>query len=282
MQKVKIITDSSCDLDIDYLNEIGVEMSPLVTILEDGDFLDRVEITPGEFYKKLKNIKKLPTTSQSTPASFYKLFKEAIDNDMEVVCIAFSSKLSGTYQSAIIAKEMLNNDERVEVIDSLAASVGQGLIVEKAAFMAREGKNKDEIINEVIRMRGKMEHIIGVGSLDMLKLGGRISASQAVIGNLLSVKPILHFVDGAIFPLDKTRGKKGLIKKLIQILEEKGEDIKSNRIGISYSEDLEFARELENEIKEKLGIDNILISEIGSVIGSHVGPSTIALFFIRK
>lgn len=282
MQKVKIVTDSSCDLDLDYLKELNVYMSPLITIFEDGEFLDRVEMSPGEFYEKLKNIKTLPSTSQATPASFSKKFKEALDEGMEVLCIAFSSKLSGTYQSALIAKEMLDNDERIEVIDTLAASVGQGLIVEKAALMAKEGKSREEISKEVIRMKNGMQHIIGVGSLEMLKLGGRISSSQAVIGNLLNVKPILQFIDGAIFPLDKTRGKKGIIKRFLQILEERCEEVKNSRIGISYSVDIEFANELKDEINKKFGVDDFLISEIGSVIGSHVGPSTLALFFVGK
>lgn len=282
MQKVKIVTDSSCDLDIEYLKELNVDMSPLITVFEDGEFLDRVEMPPNEFYKKLKNIKKLPTTSQATPASFSKHFKAALDEGMEVLCIAFSSKLSGTYQSALIAKEMLDNDEKIEVIDSLAASVGQGLIVEKAALMAKEGKSREEISKEVIRLKSGIKHIIGVGSLEMLKLGGRISSSQAVIGNLLNVKPILQIIDGAIFPMDKTRGKKGIIKRFLQILDEQCDDIENARIAISYSEDIEFAGELQEAIKQKFQVNNFLVSEIGSVIGSHVGPGTLALFFIGK
>lgn len=280
MQKVKIVTDSSCDLDLDYLNELSVSMSPLTVMLEEDQYLDRVEMSPTDFYKKLKTVKKLPTTSQATPAEFHKHFKEALDNNMEVLCVAFSSKLSGTYQSALIAKEMLDNDERIEVIDTLAASVGQGLIVEKAALMAKEGCSREEISKVVYSMRDKMQHIFGVGSLEMLKLGGRISASKAVIGNVLGVKPILHFEEGAIFPLDKARGRKGVIKKLVEILEQRGIDIKNNRIGISYSYDREFAEELRSEINKKFGTDNILISEIGAVIGSHVGEGTIVLFFI--
>ncbi|MEG0371081.1 MAG: DegV family protein [Clostridium sp.] len=282
MQTVKIITDSSCDLELDYLKELSVEMSPLVTILEDGEYLDRVEMLPGEFYKKLKNIKKLPTTSQASPASFKKQFEDALRNDMKVLCITFSSKLSGTYQSAIIAKEMLDNDERIEVIDSLSASVGQGLIIERAAIMAREGRSIQDISLEVMKMVDKMQHLIAVGSLEMLKLGGRISPSQAAIGSLLNVRPILHIIQGVILPLEKCRGKKGVIKKLTQLFEERREEITEQRIGISYSEDREFAMEVIDEIKQKFGIEDILITEIGSVIGSHVGPSTIVLCFLGK
>lgn len=280
MQKVKIITDSSCDLELSYLKELSVDMSPLVTILEDGEFLDRVEIGPSEFYSKLSSVKKIPTTSQASPASFKKQFSDALENDMEVLCIAFSSKLSGTYQSALIAKEMLENDDRIEVIDTLCASVGQGLLVEKAALMAKEGKDRKEISITIKDMASKMQHLIAVGSLDMLKMGGRISSSQAAIGGLLNVKPILHVVDGVIMPLEKCRGKKGVIKKLVQLIEERGEDIQNQRIGLSYSQDKDFALEVAEELKNKLNIENILITEIGSVIGSHVGPSTLALCFL--
>ena len=281
MQKVKIITDSSCDLDINYLDELNVHMCPLVTIFKDGEFLDRVEISPEEFYKKLENIKDLPKTSQVTPTLYLEAFKKALEEDMEVLCIAFSSKLSGTYQSAILAKEMLNNNEKIHIIDTLSASVGQGLIVEKAALMAKENKDINDIKQEVANMVSKVKHLIGVGSLEMLKRGGRISSSKALVGNLLGVRPILNIEEGKIFPLDKARGKKGLIKRLIEILEESGEDIKNKRIGISYSKDIEVAKELECELNKK-GINNILISEIGAVIGSHVGPGTIALFFFGK
>ncbi|MEF9952485.1 MAG: DegV family protein [Clostridium sp.] len=280
MQKVKIITDSSCDLDLGYLGELSVDMSPLVTILEDGEFLDRVEMGPEEFYNKLKNVKKIPTTSQASPASFKKQFEDALNNDMEVFCIAFSSKLSGTYQSALIAKEMLDNNEKIEVIDSLCASVGQGLLVEKAALMAKEGKSRVEISSAIQEMASKMEHLIAVGSLEMLKMGGRISSSQAAIGSLLNVKPILQIVEGAIQPLEKCRGKKGVIKKLVQLIEERGEDITNARIGLSYSQDRDFANEVAEELKTKLGVENILITEIGSVIGSHVGPATVNLCFV--
>ncbi len=281
MQKVKIITDSSCDLDISYLDELNVHMCPLVTIFSDGEFLDRVEMSPEEFYKKLESTKDLPKTSQVTPTLFLEAFKKALEEDMEVLCLAFSSKLSGTYQSAVLAKEMLDNSEKIHIIDTLSASVGQGLIVEKAALMAKENKNVNEITQEVFNMISKIKHLIGVGSLDMLKRGGRISSSKAIVGNLLGVRPILNVEKGEIFPLDKARGRKGLIKKLIEILEESGEDIQNTRIGISYSKEIEIAKELEGELNKK-GINNILISEIGAVIGSHVGPSTIALFFVGK
>ncbi|MEG2338432.1 MAG: DegV family protein [Clostridium sp.] len=282
MQKVKIITDSSCDLELDYLRELSVDMSPLVTILEDGEFLDRVEMGPEEFYNKLKTVKKIPTTSQASPASFKKQFQDALDNNMDVLCIAFSSKLSGTYQSALIAKEMLDNDDRIEVIDTLCASVGQGLLVEKAALMAKGGAEKSEISKVVREMASKMQHLIAVGSLDMLKLGGRISSSQAAIGSLLNVKPILQVVEGSILPLEKCRGKKGVLKKLIQIFEERGEDIQNSRIGLSYAQDKEFALELAKDLKDKLNIEDVLITEIGSVIGSHVGPATLTICFVGK
>lgn len=282
MQQVKIITDSSCDLDLDYLKKLNVEMCPLTTTIDGEDFLDRIEISPSEFYKRLESAKEQPKTSQVTPAYFVTKFKKAIEDNMEVLYIGFSSKLSGTYQSAVIAKDMVDNSEKIEVIDTLAASIGQGLIVEKAAIMATEGKSRDEISKEVYKLRDKMEHIVGVGSLEMLKKGGRISPSQAAIGSLLNVKPILHIVDGSIEPLEKVRGKKAIIKRFLDILDEKCENIEKARIGISYSKDIEIANELKEKIKERFKVDNFLISEIGAVIGSHVGASTIVLFFLKK
>jgi DegV family protein with EDD domain len=170
----------------------------------------------------------------------------------------------------------------IEVIDSKGASVGYGLIVRKAALMVKEGKTKEEIVDTVIYMRDRMEHIFAVGHLDMLKKGGRISTAQAVMGTLLNVKPILQFDDGYIVPYDKVRGEKAVIKKMIDTMSERGYNLQDQIIGMNFSESNELCMQLKEEIEKTFGIKEFVISEIGAAIGSHVGGGTTSVFFMRK
>jgi len=174
------------------------------------------------------------------------------------------------------------NSDRITVIDTRAASVGFGLIVREAALMVKAGKALKEIIDKIEFMSDKMEHVFAVGSLDMLKRGGRISTTQAVMGKLLNVKPILQFDKGKIVPYDKVRGEKGIIKKLIETMKERGNDIGNQIIGLNYSGDDELCMQLKSEIQKEFGVNEFVISEIGAAIGSHVGPGTVAVFFLRK
>lgn len=281
MEKIKIFADSACDLDLDYLKELDVEMVPMIVSFGDEIFEDRVTITTREFYQKLKEFKGLPKTSQIPPARFVEAFKKYIEEGYQILYVAFSSRLSGTYQSGCVAKDMLETDDII-VIDSKAASVGLGLIVREAALMAKEGKSIEEIANKVIYMRDRMEHIFAVGNLEMLKRGGRISTAQAAIGTLLNVKPILQFDDGYIIPYDKVRGEKGIIKKIIDTMRERGYNLENQVIGMNYSNNLDFCLKLRDEIQKEFNIKEFVISEIGAAVGSHVGEGTTSVFFLRK
>lgn len=281
MEKIKIIADSACDFDKDYLDQLGVHVLPLTVNFGNETFYDRITIQPQEFYKKLNQIDDLPKTSQATPANFAEVFKKYLDEGYYVISLSFSSVLSGTYQSACIAKEMLNSDN-ITVIDTKGASVGFGLIVRSAALMVKEGKSKSEIIEKIEFMSDKMEYIFAVGNLDMLKKGGRISTTQAVMGKLLNVKPILQFDKGRIVPYDKVRGEKGIIKKLIETMKERGHNIKNQVIGLNYSGDNELCMQIKQEIEKEFGVSEFVISEIGAAIGSHVGSGTVSVFFLRE
>lgn len=281
MEKVKIITDSACDLDGSYLDELGVAVVPLSVHFGSEAYYDRVTINPNTFYKKLNESEELPKTSQVTPVNFVEEFRKYIDDGYYIISLCFSSALSGTYQSACIAKEMLGTD-KLTVIDTKAASVGFGLIVREAALMVKSGKSKEEIISRVEFLIPRMEHVFAVGSLEMLKKGGRISTTQAVMGKLLNVKPILQFDNGYIVPYDKVRGEKGIIKKLIETMKERGHDIQNQIIGLNYSWDDALCMKLKDEIQKEFGVREFVISEIGAAIGSHVGPGTVAVFFLRK
>ncbi len=281
MEKIKIFTDSSADLDLEYLKELDVEMVPLTSHFDDESYKDRIDISPGRFYDKLDTYKGAPKTSQVSPAAFMEAFKPWIEKDYRIISINLSSKLSGTYQSACLAKETLNTD-RIEVIDSKGASVGMGLIVREAALMVKADKPHDEIIEKILYMRDRMEYVFAVGSLDMLKRGGRLSGTQALVGTLLNIKPILQFNDGQIVPYEKVRGQKAVFKMLIDTMRERGHEIENQTIGLCYSVDLDMCNKLKEEISIEFGVKDFVISEIGAVVGTHVGAGTISVFFLKK
>lgn len=283
MKEIKIVVDSACDLDPDVLEELGVHMIPMKVHFGEEDYFDRTTISTGEFYKKLKNSTELPKTSQITPAIFIENIKKYIEEGYHIICICFSSRLSGTYQSACVAKEMLENED-IDVIDSKAASVGFGLIVREAGIMVKEGKTREEILDRIIYMRDRMEHIFAVGSLDMLKRGGRITRAQAVVGTLLNVKPILQIQDGYIIPYEKARGKNAVVNKMIETMKERGNEISKQLLGLNYAGEgsMELLNSLKEAITKEFGNKEFVISEIGAAIGSHAGPGTVSVFFLRK
>lgn len=275
---LKIITDSAADLSLEVAEEYGITVVPLAVNINEKSYRDRFDLTPAEFYKMLAKDNALPTTSQVTPQAFYEIFQKLVDEGHEVLAIIFSSELSGTFQSSVIAKDMVKTG-RVEIFDTKGASVGHGLTVLEAARMAKEGKDLDIVLAKAKEMAGRMEHIFVVDSLDMLKKGGRISATQAFLGGMLNVKPVLQLKEGKIIPLDKVRGWKKALAKLINVMEERGRDFEQQVIGISHADYEEMAKDLAEQIKARFKVKDIFISEIGPVIGSHTGPGTIALFF---
>jgi len=281
MTSIKIFTDSSCDFDLEYLKELDVEMVPLTSHFDDESYKDRIDISPNYFYEKLDTYKGAPKTSQVSPAAFMEAYKPWIEKDYRIISINLSSRLSGTYQSACLAKETLDTD-RIEVIDSKGASVGMGLIVREAALMVKANKSYEEIIERVLYMRDRMEYVFAVGSLEMLKRGGRLSRGQALVGTLLSIKPILQFEDGQIVPYEKVRGHKAIIKALLDTLRERGHDIQNQTIGFCYSKDMDICNKLKEEIENEYGVKEFVMFEIGAVIGSHVGAGTSSIFFMRK
>lgn len=276
---LKIVTDSACDLSLEIARELGITVVPLTVNIEGQVYRDRVDISVDEFYQRISSDNIMPTTAQIAPQTFYECFKSLLQEGHEVLALIFSSRLSGTYQSSVIAKEMLTGG-RVETLDTKSASVGLGLTVLEAAKMAKDGADLDTVLAKARDMSARMEHIFVVDSLEMLKRGGRISAAQAIIGGMLNVKPVLQIdAEGQIVPLDKVRGWKKALAKLIQVMAERGKNLEQQTIGISHANNREMVEELSQLIKTEYNVKDIFVSEIGPVIGSHAGPGTVALFF---
>ena len=263
-------------MDSDLLQELDVKLFYMPVTIKDTTFYDRLTIQPPEFYRLISEPGVMPTTSQITPVEFQQEFEEVIKNSSDqVIYIAFSSELSGTYQSACIARDGIDPD-RITVIDSKSASVGYGLTVIRAARAIKEGKNKEEVEDNINRI----QHLFIVGNFEMLKRGGRVSATSAALGNLLNIKLILHFVNGAIVPLEKTHGLKKAKKRMLEIMEERGRNLPQQLIGINHSNDYEGALEIKQLLEKKFGCQDFVISEIGAAIGSHVGAGTYSVFFL--
>lgn len=277
---VKIVTDSASDLSLEVARELDVTIIPLTVNIEGLGYKDRVELSPAEFYHKISGGNIMPTTSMVPPQDFYDCFTRFVQDGQEVLALIFSSHLSGTYQSSVVAKDMLAAG-RIETLDTKCASLGLGLVVLEAAKMAKAGAGLEAILEKARAMSGRMEHIFVVDSLEMLKRGGRISAAQAILGSMLNVKPVLQFDDGKIVPLDKVRGWKKALAKQLDTMAERGKNLEQQVIGISHANHLELAEELSELIKTRFGVKEVFISEIGPVIGSHAGPGTVALFFQR-
>jgi len=267
-------------LDSDLLQELDVKLFYMPVTIKDTTFYDRLTIQPPEFYRLISEPGVMPTTSQITPVEFQQEFEEVIKNSSDqVIYIAFSSELSGTYQSACIARDGIDPD-RITVIDSKSASVGYGLTVIRAARAIKEGKNKEEVLAEIEDNINRIQHLFIVGNFEMLKRGGRVSATSAALGNLLNIKLILHFVNGAIVPLEKTHGLKKAKKRMLEIMEERGRNLPQQLIGINHSNDYEGALEIKQLLEKKFGCQDFVISEIGAAIGSHVGAGTYSVFFL--
>lgn len=280
MNKIRLYADNACDLDLEFLEQLQVKLFYMPVTIKDKTYRDRLTISPNEFYSLIAEPGVVPMTAQITPVEFKEEFERVInESDDDIIYIAFSSGLSGTYQSACIARDMVN-PERITVIDSESASVGYGLTVIKAAQDIAAGKNKDAVISGIKDNIERIQHIFIVGNFEMLKRGGRISATSAALGNLLNIKLIAHFIDGKIHPLEKAHGIKKAKKRLLEVMEDRGYQLSEQLIGINHSNNLEGALEIKKLIEERFGCTEFVISEIGAAIGSHVGSGTYSVFFL--
>lgn len=279
MGKVKIVTDSTSDIPQDVREQYGIGMVPLKVHFGHDAYLDSVTIQVSEFYEKLAAANALPTTSQPSPAEFMELYQQiGAEPETEIISIHLSSALSGTYQSAMLAKSLLEEKIDVTVIDSKTASYGIGTMVVEAAKMAQQGKSKEEILAEIGRIRETMRIYFLVDTLEYLQKGGRIGKAAALIGSLLNIKPILSIDnDGEVASVDKVRGHKKALGRILEMLKQEfgGKPI---HVTIGHANSLSGADELNELIRSHFEVVSMSYMEIGPVIGAHVGAGTTAVF----
>lgn len=281
-----LITDSSANLTTDLIEKFGVEVIPMIFLVNDIEYRsykkgENVDIK--QYYDMMRN-KEHIKTSLLSPENYIDAFKPFLENGQDILYVGFSSGLSGTYQSSVIATEILRDeypDRKIVTCDSLCASMGEGLLVYYAAKMKQEGKSMDEIIAWLEDNKLKLCHWFTVDDLFFLKRGGRISGATAIIGSALGIKPILHVDnDGKLVSVSKARGRKQSLNALVSKMEETAIAPEKQTIFISHGDCIEDAEYVAKCVKEKFGVEDIVINYIDPVIGAHSGPGTLALFFM--
>lgn len=283
---IKILSDSGCDLPKEIIEEYNIDILPIIVNKDDKEYLDGVTIQAKEVYDGMRR-GEVFKTAQIPPHAFKDKFLEYAKNGETVIYLAFSSGLSGTYQTALFVKESILEqypDFDLEIIDTKAASGGFGLIVYHIARMAKEGKSKEEILEAIEFYKDNIQHIFTVDDMEYLFRGGRVTRTQAFLGGLLSIKPILTVVDGKLVPLEKARGKNKVFKIMLDLMRERAKDanLKEQLICITHGDDLEGAMKFKELIKEEFGSESFLINMIGAAIGAHSGPGTLSIFFFKR
>ena len=279
----QIITDSCCDFPTPMYGQLGLSFVPLTVEFRGNTSDDRNDDTLKDMYQGLR-AGEVAKTSAVNPSRWSQAMEKALAAGKDVLVLAFSSGLSTTYQSAVIAAEELKDeypDRKIQVIDTLCASMGQGLLVWYACKKRDEGLSLDEVAQWVLDNRLHLCHWFTVDDLMYLKRGGRISAATALVGTMLQIKPLLHVDDeGHLVNMTKTRGRKAAIDAMVKKAQELGAGYDNSTMFISHGDCLSDAEYLSRQLKEKCGVKDVVISYVGAVIGSHSGPGTLALFFL--
>jgi len=279
LPEVRIVTDSTADIPGELAEEYNITVVPLKVFFEEEVFRDGVDLTPGEFFQKLGSSTVLPTTSQPTPAEFEEYYRPLMDREASIISIHISSRMSGTFQSAKLAKKIVDYED-LEIIDSQVVSVPLAMMVVAAARAARAGKTRDEILEMIHGMMKNQHTYFMVDTLEYLQRGGRIGKAQAFLGTLLNVKPVLHLKEGLIHPYEKVRGRNKALNRLVQVAEENFKDGKV-WVYLTHGNDPETLDKLRRKVEEKLNCTEIWENQLGSVVGAHVGPG-VAGFAICK
>ncbi|CAM3025555.1 DegV family protein [Clostridium sporogenes] len=285
MKEYIIMTDSCCDLSSEYIEKNDIPYVPLTCSVEGKEYIDNFgqSLPYKEFYEAM--IKgEIPKTSQPSPESYYKVFKDLIDKDKDILYVCVSSGLSGTYNSANIAKNMILDEfrnARIEIVDVLTASLGQGIMVIKAMDMKKNGLTIDEVTNYLEENKLNLNSYMVVNDLIHLKRGGRISTAAALIGTVLNIKPILTLNDeGRVITVRKAKGRKVAIRKLTEIVIERMKNPEEEIVAISHGDSDLDAEKLKERILKEIKVKDVIINYVGPVVGTYGGPGSLNVFFM--
>lgn len=283
MGNVKIVTDSTADIPKSLQRELNIHVVPLKVHFGEDTFEDGVDLTADQFYEKLRNAAEIPTTSQPTPHQFETEYRRIAEEneDCEIISIHLSANLSGTFQSAHIASQTIGEEISITVVDSKRASYAFGMIVVEIARLAKSGATKEQCMKRLDELLNDTTVFFMVDTLEYLEKNGRIGKASAVLGSLLKIKPILSLnEDGEVYPFDKVRGKKKAIGRIIDEFKQRYGDHLVH-VGISHSDVREEAEQIMEQMIGNFNVKDSVITDIGPVIGTHVGPGTIAIMVTK-
>lgn len=276
--KIKIVTDSTADLPIEYVKNNDIEVVPLYVNFPDATYKDGVDLKPKDFYTLLQNAKSfLPKTSTPTRQDFTDTYKRLIDEGREVISIHISSGLSSTFAIAQNAAKSLSDS--IHVFDSKSISLGIGLQVMETVDMIKQGLHFNEITTSLHSIRQRTEVLFSIDTLEYLQKGGRIGKVSSLLGNILNIKPVVRVEDGIYVPLDKVRNQKQAIKKMVNYMEQVLQDKPPRYVAVAHGAAEEAAHCLKELVENTLGKKIICLQETGPVIGVHTGPGTLGLTF---
>ena len=286
MSKFIILTDSSCDLPAAMAEEMQLEVLPLTVYVENDsyrNYLDGREIGFKDFYQRLQTTNNVKTSAVNQ-AQFLEIIEPLAAAGSDVLYLGFSSGLSGTFNAGALAVNELSEkypERKLYAVDTLCASLGQGLIVYLCWQQQQAGKSIDEVRDYAEHIKLNVCHWFTVDDLMFLKRGGRVSAATAIVGSMLSIKPVMHVDnEGHLIKVDTARGRNASIRALVAEMEKRGTDLAGQHIFISHGDCEEDAKYLASLVREKCGVKDVTINYVGPVIGAHSGPGTLALFFV--
>ena len=283
-----IMTDSCCDLDPEMAQEMDLTVLPLSLHMGTETYenwLDGREISFTDFYRRVR-AGEMPTTAAVSAGRFEDAMRQVLEDGRDILCICFSSGLSATYQSAVMAAEHLRPsfpERRIEVVDSLCASGGQGLLLWLCVQEKRAGRSLPEVQEYAEEIKGHVCHWFTVDDLHHLKRGGRVNAATALLGTMLSIKPVLHVDEaGCLVSMGKARGRRASLLALVDHMEASAREPEKQTVFLTHGDCREDAEFVAEELRRRLHVRDVRISYVGPVVGSHSGPGTLAMFFLGQ
>ncbi|MBP1746864.1 MAG: degV family protein [Deltaproteobacteria bacterium] len=277
---MKIITDSTADLTKEFILKHNIEIVPLTIHLGDKSWKDYYDVETDEYYELLRKSSAFPTTSQPTPQDFVNAYSPFVEKGEPILSVHLSSKLSGTFQSALLARSQFAG-ARIEVVDSLQASFALSMIVIICAEKANQGASLEEVADVARKIGPQIETYFSVDSLEYLHRGGRIGKAQAFLGTLMKIKPLLKVVNGEVQPIEKIRTRDRLLNRFVELVEQAAREHSQLILTVAESDNSEVMTELLGRLERIPGVSLVFRGKIGGVITSHAGPGALGIAFVK-
>lgn len=277
---IRILVDSTADFTLEELSKYNLEMIALKTRIQGKEYLDRIELSPTEFYDKLAQCDEFPKTSQPSPAEFAQSYEAGIQANDELIVFSVSSVLSGTYQSANIAK-MTSEYENIHIVDTQSGTVGSKLLVLKAIQLREQGMSFPELIEAIEAYKSRICLYAIVDTLEYFVMGGRLSKASGMIGTMMKLKPVLTVIDGKLEAIDKKRGTAKALARIVELMDEQGGIDLNEPVLFGYTGNDTKMDKFQNTLCEHFQIQSFETTMVGPVVGSHAGPGARVIAYVK-